>query len=50
MAVINSKRKHEIPPLTDRCIKQGIVEIERRKGKKFESVEELLTYVDKMPA
>ncbi|MGH9878957.1 MAG: hypothetical protein ACREBU_04760 [Nitrososphaera sp.] len=49
MAATKTKRKHEIPPLTDKSIKQGIEELEGGKGKKFKSVEEMLTYVDKMP-
>jgi len=49
MAAIKSKRKHEIPPLTDESVKQGIGELKRGKGKKFKSVQEMMTYVDKMP-
>lgn len=49
MAAAKSKRKHEIPSLTEESIKQGIKELEEGKGKKFKSVEEMLAYVDKMP-
>ncbi len=49
MAITRSKRKHEIPPLTIKSIKQAIEELERGKGKIFKSVEEMLTYVDKIP-
>ena len=49
MAAAKSRRKQEVPSLTEKSIKQGIEELEERKGKKFKSVEEMLAYVDKMP-
>lgn len=49
MAAAKSRRKQEIPSLTEESIKQGIKELEEGRGKKFKSVEEMLAYVDKMP-
>lgn len=49
MAAAKSRRKQEIPSLTEESIKRGIKALEEGRGKKFKSVEEMLTYVDKMP-
>jgi len=49
MATTKSRRKQEIPSLTEESVKQGIKELEEGGGKKFKSIEEMVAYVDKMP-
>lgn len=48
MAAAKSRRKHDIPSLTEKSVARGIKELSEGKGRKFKSVEEMLAYVDKM--
>lgn len=49
MAAAKSRRKYDIPPLTEKSVERGFKELSEGKGKKFKSVKEMLAYADKMP-
>lgn len=46
IAAAKSKRKHDIPLLTEESIKRGIKELEEGKGKKVKNVEELFREIE----